>query len=66
MQDLANKVTQILKYGTASEVDQEINSTFPEILRSKVSPYEYLRLRGLNVSGLDIIPFLFRNNRTGR
>ncbi|XP_065070266.1 uncharacterized protein LOC135695196 [Rhopilema esculentum] len=66
MQDSANKVAKILKYGTASEVDQEINSTFPEILRSKVSPYEYLRLRGLNVSGLDIISFLFRNNRTAQ
>ena len=61
-----NGAIKLLIVDNDIQVEEQINETFPEILRSNVSPDEYLRARGYNVSATAILPFLTNQQLTGK
>eukprot|EP00112_Aurelia_sp_Birch-Aquarium-sp1_P000269 Seg1021.8 transcript_id=Seg1021.8/GoldUCD/mRNA.D3Y31 product="hypothetical protein" protein_id=Seg1021.8/GoldUCD/D3Y31 len=51
---------RLLKVSSTAEIEREVNQTFPKMLLSNLNPYEYLKQHGHgNVTGLDILPYLF-------
>ncbi len=58
---LNSNIGQKVRVSSRAELNSVMNHTVPSILTAGVNPYEYLRLRGHNVTGLDILPYLMSN-----
>ena len=58
---------RLIEVSNTAEIEREINRTFPKLLSSNLDPYEYLRQQGHgNVTGLDILPYLFLDQIPGK
>ena len=49
---------QMLLVKSEAEIEEYVNSTFPEMLRSHVNPYDYLLARGYNATGMAVLSYL--------
>lgn len=63
--DKSNTNGTLLMIANGVEIEEMVNKTFPEILRSGVNPYEYLKMRGYNITGTAILPFITNQNTHG-
>ena len=49
---------KFLLVNSEAEIEEYVNRTFPEMLRSSVNPDNYLREKGHNATGMAILPYL--------
>ena len=54
-----NSTMKIVMVDNDTEIDAIVSKSFPEILRSDVNPFEYLRARGYNTTTAALLPFLY-------
>ncbi len=60
-QPQGRKIGQTVRVSSRSQLTSIMNHTVPAILTTAVNPYEYLKLRGHNATGLNILPYLMAN-----